>query len=122
MFTITCNAHSEDKKEPHQILFSSLLPDVPGKRMILVEMTFEPNDGADSSAHRHPGSVLVYVLEGKIRMAMEGQSPIVLEAGDTFYETPGLVHTIAENVSSTESAKFLAVLLVPDGEDILTLE
>src|SRR5215469_907572 len=40
------------------------LPDAPGKQLSVVTVDFAP--GAASSPHRHPGSVVAYVLEGSV--------------------------------------------------------
>jgi quercetin dioxygenase-like cupin family protein len=44
---------------------------------------------------------------------------VTLRAGDTFYEGPGDVHTIARNASQTAPAKFLVFFVKDKGAPIL---
>ncbi len=87
------------------------LPDYPGKDGVLVTVEFAP--GHVDAAHRHPGHVFVYVLEGSVEMQMEGGDLYTLKPGDTFYENPKDTHPVGRNVSKTEPAKLL-VFFVAD--------
>jgi quercetin dioxygenase-like cupin family protein len=87
------------------------LPDYPGKEGVLVAVDFPP--GHVDAAHRHPGHVFVYVLEGSVEMQVEGGELHTLKPGDTFYENPKDTHPVGRNVSKTESAKLL-VFFVTD--------
>ena len=46
--------------------------------------TFVPGGGAAEGV-RHAGEEFVYVLEGSLRLEVEGAEPVVLEAGDSAY-------------------------------------
>lgn len=81
-----------------------------------VEVTFGP--GESSAAHRHPGFVVGYVLEGKFRHKLDGGDEQILEKGSLFYEPPGGVHRVSGNASKTESAKILALVFAPKGEPL----
>jgi quercetin dioxygenase-like cupin family protein len=81
----------------------------PGKDGILVSVEFAP--GHVDAAHRHPGHVFVYVLEGSVEMQMEGGELQTLRAGDTFYENPRDTHPVGRNVSKTQSAKLLVFFI-----------
>src|SRR5918992_1967644 len=81
------------------------LADHPGKEGLLVTVEFAP--GHVDAAHRHPGHVFVYVLEGTVEMQMEGGKLHTLKPGDTFYENPKDTHPVGRNVSKTEPAKLL---------------
>jgi quercetin dioxygenase-like cupin family protein len=81
------------------------LPDYPGKDGVLVTVEFAP--GHVDAAHRHPGHVFVYVLEGSVEMQVEGGALHTLKPGDTFYESPEDTHPVGRNVSKTEPAKLL---------------
>ena len=100
--------------------FSRALPNVPGKSMIAVEVTFAP--GESSAPHRHAKSafILAYVLSGSIRSQVEGQPAKVYHAGDTWFEDPGAHHIQAANMSKTEPAKLLAIFVVDETEKDLT--
>ena len=62
----------------------------------------------------------VYVLEGQIVMQSKGQPAVTLKAGQTFYEGPTDVHVVGRNLSNTELARFVMVLLKGKGAPILT--
>lgn len=74
-------------------------------------LTVEYAPGGSSPRHRHHGQVLVYVLEGTVRMQVEGGELVVLTRGQTFYEGPEDVHLVSANASETEPAKLLAVIV-----------
>ena len=62
---------------------------------------------------------MVYVLEGAVVMQVKGETPVTLRAGDTFYEGPADVHTVARNASQTAPAKFLVFFVKNKGAPIL---
>jgi quercetin dioxygenase-like cupin family protein len=107
-------------------LFSAPLADAPGKNLVVVELKFAPNAKDPSTSekhplgHRHPGSVYVYVTDGAVRLGVEGQPVQVVKAGDSFFEPVGAHHIITENASTTESARMIAVMIVPDGAPLTT--
>jgi quercetin dioxygenase-like cupin family protein len=109
-------------------LFSTPLADVPGKNMVVVELTYAPNPDPPSTAehhrrgHHHPGSVYVYVTQGAVRLGVEGEPVRVVKTGESFFEPPGAHHIINENASATEPARAIAVMIVPEGEPLTTLD
>jgi gentisate 1,2-dioxygenase len=74
-------------------------------------ITVEYPPGTSDPVHRHNAQALVYVLEGTIVMGVNGEKPITLTAGQTFYEGPNDIHTVGQNASKTMPAKLLVVLL-----------
>lgn len=117
---------SADTRRRPPVLFETPLPDMSGKNLVVVELNFPPNTAPPSTAdnhpvgHRHPGSVFVYVTEGSVRLALEGEPVEVVPAGGSFFEPPGALHIITENASATEPAKAIAVMIVPDGAALTT--
>jgi quercetin dioxygenase-like cupin family protein len=107
-------------------LFSAPLAEAPGLNLVVVELSFAPNPAPPSTAeshplgHHHPGSVYVYVTQGAVRLAIEGQAVQVVRAGESFFEPPGVHHLINENASATEPAKAIAVMIVPEGKPLTT--
>jgi quercetin dioxygenase-like cupin family protein len=99
-------------------LFAIDLADYPGKEGRVIEVSYPP--GARDVVHRHDAHAFVYVLEGQIVMQLKGQPAVTLKAGQTFYEGPTDVHVVGRNVSSTEPARFVVVLLKGKGTPILT--
>jgi quercetin dioxygenase-like cupin family protein len=105
------HAHGEDSSARVTTLMRQPLADQPGKDGVLVTVEFAP--GHVDAAHRHPGHVFVYVLEGSVEMQMEKGELRTLKPGDTFYENPRDTHPVGRNVSRTEPAKLL-VFFVTD--------
>jgi quercetin dioxygenase-like cupin family protein len=101
-----------------QPVSSDALPHVRGKRITTMVVEFLP--AGFSPPHHHAGSVTVYVLSGVIRSQLQGQPPIVYRAGESFFEPPGAVHLLAENMSATEPARILAVFVADEGATLTT--
>jgi quercetin dioxygenase-like cupin family protein len=107
-------------------LFSAPLAEAPGHNLVVVELNFPPNAAPPSTAerhargHRHPGSVYVYVTQGAVRLGIEGQPVQVVRTGESFFEPVGAHHVVTENVSATEPARAIAVMIVPDGKPLTT--
>jgi quercetin dioxygenase-like cupin family protein len=98
------------------ILFEAPLADMPGKRLVVVGLTLPPRRGErQAGGHRHPGSVYVYVTEGTARLGIEGETVKEVRAGESFFEPPGVLHTVSESASATEPAQAIAVMIVPEG-------
>ena len=83
------------------------------KRITSVVVDFPPN--AFSPEHHHEADLYVYVLEGAIRSQLGGQSVETYVKGQSFFEPDGSTHLFAENVSTTEPAKILAVFVHSEG-------
>jgi len=98
-------------------LMSKPLPDIPGKELLMIMVEYPP--GSSDPVHRHNAQALLYVLEGSIVMGVNGEQPVTLTAGQTFYEGPNDVHTVGRNASKTQSAKFLVFLLKDKGAPVL---
>ena len=90
-------------------LMSKSVPDNPGKELLMIAVEYPP--GSSDPVHRHNAQAFVYVLEGSVVMGVNGEKPVTLTAGQTFYESPNDVHTVGRNASQTMPAKFLVVLL-----------
>jgi len=82
----------------------------------MLEVTYPP--GVVSAAHQHPGPTFGYVVRGKIRWAINGEPAKVLEAGQTFFEPMGSVHSTSANASDTEPATISVVILSKPGEPL----
>jgi len=90
-------------------------------RATTVEVTLEP--GQASAAHRHPGPVFGYVVEGEYEWAIDDKPARTLKAGETFYEPTGCLHRVSKNASEKNKARVLAVVLHPaDVKDIVIPE
>jgi quercetin dioxygenase-like cupin family protein len=82
---------------------------MPGKEVTMETVEYAP--GAKSPPHRHHAQVFVYVLEGSVRMQVQGSPAVTLGPGGTFYESPDDLHVVSENASTSQPAKFLVVMV-----------
>lgn len=108
-------------REQVKVAFEHALPNVEGKRMVAVTVTYPP--GAKSMAHHHAASAFIYayVLSGAIRSQVGNDPAKVYHAGESFYEMPGSHHSISENASDKEPASLLAVFVVDSKDEPLTM-
>ena len=97
---------------------SETLPNVPGKRVTIVRVTYAP--GGYTPSHRHAGSVIAYVTAGAIRSQLAGGPVETFKVGESFFEPPGAIHLVSENASSTEPAELLAVFVADEGATLTT--
>src|SRR4051794_22046624 len=85
-------------QDPEQVkvVFQHDLPNVAGKRMIAVVVSYPP--GGKSLAHHHAPSsfIYAYVLSGSIRSQVDDETPKIYKVGESFYEVPGSHHRISE--------------------------
>ena len=94
-------------------LMAKNLIDGPNKEIVMLAVTY-PAAG-ESLPHRHDAQVLVYVLEGEVRMQVRGGPAVTLRPGQSFYEAPNDVHVISANTSRTAPAKILVVMIKDKG-------
>ena len=100
------------------VLNKDMMPNFPGNS--LTSMTIELKAGQVSLPHRHAGFLFVYVLEGEVNSQL-GDGPVTLyKAGESWVETPRILHGVAESASETESAYILVVFVGPDDEPLST--
>ncbi len=105
-----------DKVEP---IDSYALPNVPGKRVTIVRVTYGP--GGFSRPHRHAGSVTAYITKGEIRSQLGGGPVETFGVGQSFFEPPGSTHLVSANASLTEPAELIAVFVADEGAQLTTL-
>jgi quercetin dioxygenase-like cupin family protein len=104
-----------------KIVFERAIPNIEGKRMVAVVVTYPPGGG--SPAHHHAPSAFIYahVLSGAIRSQVDDEPANVYHVGEGFYEVPGAHHRISENASDREPASLLAVFVVDSKDTPLTI-
>jgi quercetin dioxygenase-like cupin family protein len=107
-------------REQVKVAFAHALPNVDGKKIVAVTVTYPP--GGESLAHHHAASAFIYayVLSGAIRSQVGDDPAKVYHVGEGFYEMPGSHHTISENASDKEPASLLAVFVVDSKDGPLT--
>jgi len=104
-----------------KVVFERAIPNIEGKRMIAVVVTYPP--GGRSPAHHHAPSAFIYahVLSGAIRSQVDNEPEKVYQAGEGFYEVPGAHHRISQNASDRDPASLLAVFVVDSKDTPLTI-
>jgi len=98
-------------------LLNMPLSDIAGKDSNVV--LFEVGPGWEIANHFHPAHIFIYVLEGAIKVEVDGKEAQIIGAGEVVYEAPNK-NMVASNVSSTEGARFV-VFTVGDIGDPVTV-
>ena len=113
-------AHAQTPAGGRKPLFQRDLPDLAlkGWSVTAVEVSYAP--GASSPAHHHPGITIAYVLEGEIRSKVGDDPERTYAVGEMFLETPGQLHAVSANASTTRPARLLAILLAEKGQVLTT--
>jgi quercetin dioxygenase-like cupin family protein len=112
------SATAADSHADVKEVMTKRLADLPGKEAQMLVVTYPP--GATDAVHRHDAHAFVYVLEGSIVMQLKGSPPVTLVAGETFYEGPSDIHVVGRNASTTQTAKFVVVLVKKNGAPLFT--
>ena len=87
-----------------------LTPDTERAMMPVVADFAAGGESAEFSSH--PGEEFIHVLEGTIRIELEGLEPIVLEAGDTAYYRSDRPHKLANGGAA--QARFVGAVSPPN--------
>jgi transcriptional regulator with XRE-family HTH domain len=87
-----------------------LTPDTE-RAMMPVAAEFAPG-GESAEFSSHPGEEFIHVLEGIIRVEIEGFDPIILEPGDTAYYRSDRPHKLANG--GAVPARFLGAVAPPN--------
>ena len=106
---------------PRPPVFKHDLPDVTmdGWEVTVSHVDYAP--GRVGAAHRHPGFVLAYVLEGSVIAKISGQGEErTYTSGQMFYEQPGATHEVSKNASPTQPARLLALIFAKKGSTLTT--
>ena len=100
--------------------FEQAISNIPGKSLIAVVVDYAPGGASPSHTHAKSAFIFAYVLSGEIESQVNDGPMKVYRAGESFYETPGSLHSVSRNASKTEPAKLLAVFVVDSGDRQLT--
>ncbi|MXS85472.1 cupin domain-containing protein [Nitrosomonas sp. HPC101] len=113
-------ASAQEVGEKVTLNFQQAIPNIPGKSLIVVEVEYAP--GAASVPHHHAQSAFIYayVLKGAIESQVNDEEARIYQAGQSWSEAPGALHSISRNASQTEPAKLLAVFVVDSSDKTLT--
>ncbi len=118
--TLTSTTPTDPPAKKISVLFTQALSDPAGKEVRILTVDYPP--GVTSAAHRHPGSIFAYVLEGDVLCQVEGQPLKTYHVGDIWYEYPQQLHQVSGNASSTKPAKLLVFFLTEAGKPIVLPE
>ena len=85
---------------------------IPGyeQAMVAVEIPVGGREGR----HTHPGSVMIYVLDGTLTFDCEGKPTATYNPGDSLYVEPEKIHEGINNGKT--SVKVIATFLLKKGE------
>src|SRR6185503_12696872 len=106
-------------------LMSKDLPDIPERKVLMI--TVEKGAGVSEPIHqffstlhlRNYSHGFMYVLQGSMKMQVGNGKEVTLTKGQTWYEGPHDVHSIARNASTTEPVKFLVFLISEKGASVV---
>ncbi|HEX4182993.1 MAG TPA: cupin domain-containing protein [Caulobacteraceae bacterium] len=100
-------------------LASQPLPGVADKTFTAAVVELGP--GAHAAPHRHGEAfVYAYVLSGRVRSQLEGQSAHDYSAGQSWTEPPGAHHLQTVNLSGARPLRLLVVFVAPTGAPLKT--
>ena len=85
-----------------------------------VEMAIEIPPGVTTARHSHPGDDFGYVIEGTIVLQVDGNPPLTVHAGETFYTARGHVHN-ARNIGTT-TARAVDTYIIDNGKPVVIPE
>lgn len=111
---------SQDVKAPENELLSMNLKGVMINKVENYYYRFEK--GQPAAEHFHLGPVFGYVVKGKIIYQVEDNKPVVLQAGDAFYEPVGKKIKRFDNGSEKEEAVFIDLSLLKSAEPPIQFE
>jgi quercetin dioxygenase-like cupin family protein len=92
---------------PAEGISISLLAVDTQRQLMPLEVEFEPGAGL-AEPGRHAGEEWVYVLEGELRVELEGAEPRTVQAGGAAYYPAEKAHRLA-NASSTQPLRIICV-------------
>src|SRR5215213_1585380 len=90
-------------------------PSRDGLSVQAIRVDYEPG-GFTRGTHRHPAGAYVYVMNGSVEFAVGDGKPIVLKAGESFYEPPNALHAVSRNAREDVPASPIAFFVLGDGE------
>jgi quercetin dioxygenase-like cupin family protein len=115
-----CATNNSSGSSPNQVelIGSYALPNVPGKRVTVVRVSYGP--GGFTPPHRHGGSVTATITKGEIRSQLGGGPVETYKVGQSFFEPPGATHLVSANASNAEPAELIAVFVADEGAELTT--
>jgi quercetin dioxygenase-like cupin family protein len=94
-----------------RIAFDRPLPPMDGQHLVMKVVDVRMPPGATGTPHTHGCAVVVFVVDGAVRMSVRGGRDSVYHRGETFHEQPTDIHQVSANASTTDSAHFTATFV-----------
>jgi len=111
---------AQQPARPSPVL-SETLPGMPRTEQQQISvMTAEFHPGQETVFHTHRFPVTVYVMEGAFTLELQGREPIVVRAGQSMVEPPG-VRMMGYNRSATERLRLVIFYVSEPGMPFLDL-
>jgi quercetin dioxygenase-like cupin family protein len=111
------DAQTPAARPPTELARHALTGAFEGFEVVLVELNLAAGRGS-GAAHRHPGPVLGYVVEGQMRFAINHEADQVVPMGRTFFEPSGAVHTTNASARSDGPTRAVVFMIVPKGSPL----
>jgi quercetin dioxygenase-like cupin family protein len=109
LFLLSALTSSISRAAPAPLdLHADVLPSAGPQEVIFVEHDFDPGDS--SGLHIHHGVELTYVLKGTMQLAIDGQPPRIVHAGDSFRIERDTPHEV-RNVGRSKGALIISYLM-----------
>ena len=118
LLPVGANAQTPAPRPPAELARHALTGPFEGFEAVLVELNIPASRVGSSPAHRHPGPVLGYVVEGQMRFAINHEAEKVLPEGGTFFEPSGAVHTTTGSARTDGPTRVLVFMLIPKGSPL----
>jgi len=123
--TATANAPSAPARAIPTLLQQSI-GDIRDAEATMLILNFPPRPAPNPNghpvrpfpAHKHPGPVFAYVLEGSVENQVDPEGPKTYHTGDCWYEPAMHVHRSMRNLSDTQPAKVLVFEVTPRDEPL----
>lgn len=84
-----------------------------GYDAVIVEFNFGP--GVAIPAHRHPGPIAGYVVEGQMRFGVNNEPEQAVPPGGTFFEPQGALHSAFGSAIRDAPTRVIGFMVVPTG-------
>ena len=104
--------HSETGERVTEVLDFPLRD---GLAVQAVRVDYEPG-GFTRGTHRHPAGAYVYVMNGSVMFGIDDREPVLLKAGESFYEPPGALHSVSHNAGGDVPASLIAFFVLAEGD------
>ena len=114
-FLPTGAAQTPAPRPPAELARHALTGPFEGFEVVLVELNIPPGRVGSGTAHRHPGPVLGYIVEGQMRFAINQEPERVLPVGGTFFEPSGAVHSTIGSARTDGPTRAVVFMIVPKG-------